>query len=594
MNEASFDLNAKTLAENLSFLARRFPSLKVILEREKLDLGDFTLLADAKPNILYRGRPYHAPRDAEREALSLADGLSVKSGQVFIFLGIGMGYHIEAFKRLHGGQEGLTLIAVERSLEAFTLLLGSRDISFLEGVTLFVGERAERVEASFEGMSPLRFTGYRIIRLRGACAPFSGYYRRLETSFRNAMAGKLSDVLTRFAFEGLWMKNIVGNVASMVGRSSIRALTDTFRGEPILVLGAGPSLLDSPAPMRRLASSLTTIVVDTALDTLIGMGVAPDYVVTLDAQFHNLNDFTGVFSASGGSEGMALVADLACYPKIPRRWKGDLFFSASATVQAGGGYELHPLVEKLRAVDETVEALPCGGSVATTALELAVKMGASPIFVAGIDLGYTRLMTHAVSSAPYNARLRASSRLDPLLTSTVRSISARPLRQAQGVNGEQILTDFVFLSYMRWMAERVEFRGRVFSVAENGLEIPGIGRASVEEAIEASRSVKGLKKSGRRLRQKPLPIGGAPVFGKASALVFLGSLEEEADDALREVNRLAQMKSDGGASSRYPLLAPILAEVGALYREPEAIGARLSSFLTAFGKWVERARDRIS
>ena len=594
MNEASPESNPKTLAENLSFLARRFPSLKARLEREKPDLGDFTLLADAKPNILYRGRSYHAPRDAEREALSLVDGLSVRSGQVFIFLGIGMGYHIEAFRRLYGVQEGLTLVAVERSLEAFTLLLGSRDISFLEGVTLFVGERAERVEASFEGMSPLRFTGYRLIRLRGACAPFSGYYRRLETSFRNAMAGKLSDVLTRFAFEGLWMKNIVGNVASMVGRSSIRALTDALRGNPALVLGAGPSLLDNPGPMRRLAFSLPTIVVDTALDTLIGMGVAPDYVVTLDAQFHNLHDFAGVFSASGGSEGMTLVADLACYPKIPRNWRGDIFFSTSATVQADGGYELHPLVEKLRLVDETVEALLCGGSVATTALELAVKMGANPIFVAGLDLGYTRLLTHAVSSAPYNARLRASSRLDPLLTSTVRSISARPLRQALGVNGDPILTDFVFLSYMRWIAERAEFGGRVFSVAENGLEIPGIGRASVEEAIEASRSVKGPKKSGRRPRQQPFPIGGAPVFGKASAFAFFGSIEEEAGNALLEVNRLAQTICDGGASPRYPFLAPILAVVGALYREPEAAGARLSSFLTAFGKWVERARDRIS
>jgi hypothetical protein len=591
--------DAFPLAKNLSLLALRFPSLRDRLDREKPEpaRGGFALVPAAKPNILYRGRPYHSLRDAEREALSLVDGLSVRPGQVFIFLGIGMGYHIEAFKRHYGG-EGLTLIAIERSLEAFSLLLRTRDISFLEGVALFVGERAERVEACFEGMSPYRFTGYRVIRLRGACTAFPGYYRGIETSFREAMAGKLSDVLTRFAFEGLWMKNIVGNVASMAGRSTIRALAGALRGGPALVVGAGPSLLDRPEMMRRLASSLPTIVVDTALDALIGIGVTPDYVVTLDAQFHNLHDFAGVFSASGGSEGMTLVADLACYPKIPRRWNGDVFFSASAFERAGGGYELHPLVEKLRGVDETVEALPCGGSVATTALELAVKMGAEPIFAAGLDLGYTRLLTHAVSSAPYRARLLGSSRLEPLLTSTARSIAARPLRHAPGVNGEQVLTDFVFLSYMRWIAERAEFRGRVFSVAENGLDIPGIGRASMEDAIEASRPAKGRKTPARRQprSQSPAggaPINGAPIFGKASALLYLGSLEDEADDAFREASGLARMKPDG-AAARYPFLAPILAEVGALYRDPDAAGSGLSSFLAAFGKWVERARDRLA
>jgi hypothetical protein len=593
MHDASPGPDAETLAANLALLALRFPSLRDRLDRGKPEPSGrgFALVPAARPNILFRGRPFHAPRDAQREALSLVDGLSVRPGQVFIFLGIGMGYHIETFKRLYGG-EGLTLIAIERSLEAFSLLLRSRDISFLEGVALFVGERAERVETWFEGMSPFRFTGYRVVRLRGACAPFSGYYRRIETSFREAMAAKLSDVLTRFAFEGLWMKNIIGNAASMAGRSTIRSLAGALRGGPALVLGAGPSLLDRPELMRRLASSLPTIVVDTALDTLIGMGVTPDYVVTLDAQFHNLHDFAEVFSASGGSEGMTLVADLACYPKIPRRWRGDVFFSASAFERAGGGYELHPLVEKLRGVDETVEALPCGGSVATTALELAVKMGAEPIFAAGLDLGYTRLLTHAVSSAPYRARLRGSSRLDPLLTSMARSIAARPLRYAPAVSGEQVLTDFVFLSYMRWIAERAEFRGRVYSVAENGLVIPGIGRASLEEAIEASRRSEGGRAAGR-LPPRPRLPAGASLFGKASALLFLKSLEAEAGGALREAHVLARMKPDG-ASARYPFLAPILAETGALYRDPDAAGAGLSSFLAAFGNWVERALKRLA
>jgi hypothetical protein len=175
----------------------------------------------------------------------------------------------------------------------------------------------------------------------------------------------------------------------------------------------------------------------------------------------------------------------------------------------------------------------------------------------------------------------------------VRSIAARPLREAEGVGGEPVLTDFVFLSYMRWIAERAEFRGRVFSVAEKGLEIPGIGRASVEEAMEASRPVKGPA-TPRRPRRPPPPPAGAPVFAKTSAFLFFKSLEEEAGNALREVETLPRPKPGWGAVSRYPFLAPILAEAGSLYREPEAVAARLSSFLAAFGEWVKRARDRVS
>lgn len=174
----------KFLKKNLTFLARRYPSLE-----EKIaainNAYPFSFISSPVPNIYLNGKPIHSSANPEKEAMNLVRDLTVKEGYVFVFMGIGLGYHIEAFVNLYREKAcGATIIAIEKSPEAFYLLTGNRDISFLEGIHLFIGESIEYIAGCFERLNPLSFKGYRIIKLRGAFSPFINYYKELESYFR--------------------------------------------------------------------------------------------------------------------------------------------------------------------------------------------------------------------------------------------------------------------------------------------------------------------------------------------------------------------------------------------------------------------------
>ena len=616
------------VARNLSFLARNHPALYNSLRGlPTAGRGRFTLSREPLPNILFDGKPFHSAAHPQKEAEILARGLSVKEGTVFIFMGIGMGYQIETFRRLHPCAGGATLVAIERSIEAFALLLNTRDISFLEGINLFVGDEEARIKAFFDDLSPLSFKGYRIISLRGARDSFAGYYGAIETSFKRTLAGKLSDVLTRFAFESLWMKNIIRNVPNLVGSPSIRALKGVLQGEPALVICAGPSLAGQLGVVRELGRSVRVIAVDTVLEALAihrttsgtsgsDDGFTVDFVVTLDAQFHNLHDFTLAYSPPlrpGPKQGgdlrrgplrdTVLVADLVAYPKILKEWRETgraIAFSAASmegrppagglSFGGEGAREVHPLATTLSGFHGPIDPLPCGGSVATTAIEFALYAGADPVVVLGLDLAYSGFLTHARSSAPYRMRAQAENRLCTLLTAMTGAILSRNPFPSPGLGGREALTDFVFQGYGGWLASREHYRGRVINATREGLEVPGLREIELDAlADRLCRGERGNQKSTVRLNGAESPLMDRAAFD------FLETVRKGIADATLE---LKAAKGNPGAReksslSRHPFLKNLLPEAERLHGGAKLLSSHLASFLAFLSMEVDRSIERL-
>jgi hypothetical protein len=398
---------------------------------------------------------------------------------------------------------GATVVVVERSIEVFSLLARTRDLSFLLGTVLFVGDERDRLLHFFDSAAGDRISGYRVVRLRGGYVLHPGYYRQVENDFTRLMEGRLSDLLTRIAFESLWMRNMLDNLPSLAGRSSIEPLAGLLNGFPALVIGAGPSLDRQLHLIQDLSSRIALIAVDTAVGTLHKAGIVPHFIVTLDAQHHSITDFAPLFTDSGTvsantgeSGGSVLVADLTACPRVLALWEGPLCFSQSTftspTDTAGPGErnqpaesqaaatELHPMGGLLSSV-HPVPALACGGSVATTAVELALYMGADPVLVTGLDLAYTGLRTHAAST-PFEVRARLQeNRLLPSLTVTVQAVRSRRLRAVPGLDGEMVVSDFVLANYLRWFQSRDGYTNRVLNATAEGALIPGLGRADLAD-----------------------------------------------------------------------------------------------------------------
>lgn len=573
---------------NIDFLAEHYPALLKELNTTDVS-GNFTFVESPKPNIYFHRRPLHSPLNPEQEAENLLKDLNVRPGLIFVFLGLGLGYQVKRLKELYGRElENVTIIVIERSSEVFSLLANQKDISFLKNTHLFIGEKSSLLKEFFATLNPLAFKGYRIIRLRGALSPFQQYYSEVEHRFKETMSGKLSDVLTRFAFESLWMKNIIENLPSFVGRQPISVLNGILHQKPVLVIGAGPSLSTQLDTIRKIGKKLHLIAVDTALRPLLLSGIEPDFVVTLDAQFFNIHDFSFLFTGHAPRREINLIADVVVYPKIVKQWKGALFFSETAIPYVHENRicrESHPLMTRFRDYFPLMDSLECGGSVSTTALEFALHLGAHPVLVAGLDLAYTSYKTHVNSSTHYTFFCNRSHRLKPLSSMITKALHNRRLDSLEGIHGNRVLSDFVFEGYLNWIQQKRSYRNRVINVTEDGARIPGLKHICLE------RLLKNMRLEGK---ESPLRPATGNRLSRTVSLEFLSDLKEDSIRARKELESGSAIEADVKTFLQtFPFLRNNVLEATALYPDRKKAYAVLSLFLKLIEKKIALSIEKI-
>ncbi len=579
----------KIIDKNFSFLSKNFPAIHERLIQTKSS-KPFILTPSKMPNILFHKRPFHSVHNPEKEALNLVKNLSINEGYIFIFMGIGLGYHIEKFKELYRDSiKKITIICIEKSIKAFLLLVKSRDISFLKDVHLFIEADPKKITEYFNSLSPLSFKGYRIIKLRGDFSLFKDYYNEIEGLFKGTLSVKISDLLTKFAFESLWMKNIIENIPWLINKRSIYALKDILKNKPALVIGAGPSLFKQLEMIKELSHNLYLIAVDTSLEPLLKSGIEPDFTVTLDAQFFNILDFHSIFTRNNLPQKSKLIADMVVYPKILKHWKGPLYFSSTALYAAHYGNiyrQSHPLIARLQNYYGNIGWLECGGSVSTTAIELALWLGAYPILVTGLDFSYTDYKTHVNSSSPYTICLGQSNRLNPLQTSILKKIRIRRLMSVHGIHGKSVLSDFVFNNYLNWFSERREYLKRVYNITADGARIPGLEHISLEKII--NENLFNIKK------EEVCPVSTEKLT-EIKALNFLIGLKEDLISALERIKSASETDNFIQKFVRsYPFLQNSVPIALSLFNNSKSAYGYLSMLLNLIARQIDRSIERLN
>jgi hypothetical protein len=570
--------------ENVKLLQKYFPDLaQKIISPDRL--GPYQYKPKPKPNIFYHQKPLHSNINPEGEALNLVKDLPVKKGILFLFIGLGLGYHLELFRELYTSERGdATLIVIEKSVQAFSLLVQNRDISFIRGMHLFIGESEERVKSYIDTIDPLSFKGYRIIRLRGSYSLFQSYYDGIERYFKDALSGKISNLLTRFAFESLWMKNIIDNIPNLTGRSSIASLKNALQNTPALIISAGPSLQGQLELIASIQSRIHIIAVDTVIGPLIKSGIVPDFVVTLDAGFFNYLDFRDLFFQSSTPRNINLIADVVAYPHILRQWRGNLYFSETAFTARGNetGFSHHsPLISLFQDYFPHLDSLYCGGSVSTTAIEFSLFLGAYPVFVTGLDLSYTEYKTHINSSTHYNQFYRNSDRLHSLDTSIINAIGDRKIKLLPGIDGKEVLSDFIFDNYLKWIITRKEYRNRVLNLTTRGVKIRGIPNLRLEDLADSTLMSK---------NKTPLKPTVSATLTERTSCSFLERLQSAISHAERD---LVHSLDADLFLREYGFLQNNVLEAQALYETDDAMREHLLLLLQYLRRHVDRSLQRM-
>ena len=456
------------LEANLAALGGRFPELAALVAAAPAESAlEFARAASGEPSARVPGGAWlHSSRDPRAEARRLA-AASLGGADTAVLLGLGLGYVAEAVAEAGVGR----IIACEADPGALNAAFRGRDLSALladERLGFMVGGEADGVISALELSGGTRAA---ILELKAATAAAPEWFAdaRRAAGRWNAKNAVNENTLRRFG--RLWVRNLARNLGVAASSPGVERLDGLFAGIPALVLAAGPSL-DLVLPhIREISRRALVVCVDTALRSVLRFGVEPDFLVVVDPQYWNWRHVAGL-----SSPGSVLVSEPAAWPAVFRAPRRAAFLGGS----------VFPLGRRIEAFVGSKGQLGAGGSVATSAWDLCRTMGCSPVWMAGLDLGFPGGQTHAKASLFEQRALAAGSRLAPAAGAQAAALvgGARSV-DAPAADGGALRTDERMTLYAWWFESRLTrpLSPPTVSLSPGGLRVPGMALGGVDALL---------------------------------------------------------------------------------------------------------------
>ncbi len=404
--------------------------------------GDLTLVYHDKDEIKLHSS-YDPVKEAERGVSAFNKGRS----SIIVVSGLALGYHILSLKKKYPEAE---IIVIEHDREVVNIVRENLP-AHIDGIVLIQGK--QDITTFFEILDLKKFMGISHYKHRPSYSLYREYYDFMLLDIKHFIMSKISDLLTRFQFEENWVINIFKNIGHVSSSCRISDFFGKFRGYAGIIVSAGPSLRKNAGLLKGLREKALVISVDTAAKVLEKSGVDPHMIMTLDSQKHSIRHFLGLKSHKP-----LLVADIVSFPGILRSYAGSKAISTTSKYYFNSGgdsvRETTPAMDWIEKYMPPTGDIQSGGSVATSAFDLLLNLGCSPIVLVGQDLAYSGREIHS-SGTHHNddwvAVLNRFRNLDSINQGVIRK---RKIKYVSAFGGRgTVLTDFVLDLYRGWFSD---------------------------------------------------------------------------------------------------------------------------------------------
>lgn len=425
------------------------------------------------------------------QAIRLLDTYSLRATDIVILFGLGNPHLIQKISETLTPGQILILIGDDETLIPVIWEKILIPVLQVPGRHLFSGEAFFPLFFNYLESLPIeRVSGLKVIR-NPTDTNRNSVFRELEEKTQTVFSAKMSDLLTKFEFERLWIKNSIWNLVHVGKETPLRypisSLREKFKGLTAVLVSAGPSLRKNLPWLQSVRDKVFVLSCDTSLKVLIKAGIEADGVVTLDAQTNSFFHFMGESLTR-----IPLFADLVSSPTLLRE---PLFHSVVHSVTAKYQVDAEgSLVREVTAGGELAEQvfrevgdIQSGGSVATTAFDMLRYMGFTSVYFLGQDLAYSGREIHSTGTHHNEKWLTLLSRKNSLERINEVIIRKRETRFVPRAGGKgSVLTDYVLDLYRHWFEESASSVSemQLFNVNEDGAEISGIQTLSPEKAKE--------------------------------------------------------------------------------------------------------------
>ncbi len=400
--------------------------------------------------------------------------------------------------------------------------------------------------------------------------------QRQTAQFLRELRGGLA---TTAAVGRRWLANCLNN---FLGIERVLCPTPPRSRQPILIAASGPSLQAALPALGRLRSGFTLWALPSATECLQAHGLIPDLVVLTDPGWYGL---AHLFSLRAGETALAMPLSAA-----PGAWTlgvGVQFLAQEAPYeQALLGAAAYP-----------APIVPPQGTVAATAMELALRGTAGEVIFAGLDLCFQDLQGHARPNLFERTLEAGSDRLQPahhLLYAWARAQAPRALRGAAR-------TGLALETYAGWFAARAA-DPRMYRLLPSEVPLPGFQPLDLPGFARLLEGRKPAEASRTGRSPEPLPAHQGYPDRPQRLRILRGLLEDWRQRARRLGSQITEAKDPAGLSAD-PLSASLASHFDAARlaegrrtlrtRGPEAAAVSVSALLEDLGRFLDERRERL-
>ena len=267
-------------------------------------------------------------------------------------------------------------------------------------------------------------------------------FARLASGLNIMVMGKSTLMRTSLPY----LRNALLNAPLAMAEPELMGWRERCINKPMLIVAAGPSLNKQLDLLAQNQDLFTILAVDKVWPILKAQGIKPDVVLALDPHTRPSWPHNQVANET------AFCVDLGCAPKV--MWSNERNHVVTSC---------NPHITAiLQEIGVRAELLGTGGSVATSAFELAVQLGGNPIVFIGQDLALTGGKDHAEGYPhAYSAQMLAN-----------RSDNGFDV---EGYHGGRVRTERQLLFYKTWFENRIQGLGDrvVINATEGGAAMAG-------------------------------------------------------------------------------------------------------------------------
>jgi len=420
----------------------------------------------------------HSRYDPQQEARDFCKNLDKTEAYCVILSGFGLGYHVKALFEAYGDE--IVVVVSEPDLVTLKTAFEQTDLTR----ELDTG-RLEILTGLAKSTLHERLGRHGTMLMLGTLFAVPPVARDHNVEFHNSCRQAITDyaafakmsLLTLVRNAAITCRNIANNLPTYVCTPPADLLRRAFVGCPAILVAAGPSLAKNIDQLQALQDKAVIIAAQTTLRPLLGRGIKPHFVTSLDFSDLSKQFFENVEIP----DELVLVAEPKASWHVVDVFRGTSAMNGHRVILLDNEFA-HRCVGEGLAKRTPMEA---GATVMHLAFYLAQWLGCDPIIFVGQDLAFGGHCYYTPGVAIHRAWWSELGRYSTLeMKEWMRIVRQRDiLRKVKDVEGRDVYTDEQMFTYLQqFERDFAKSAARIIDATEGGAKKNGAAVMTLADA----------------------------------------------------------------------------------------------------------------